>query len=118
MRPLFKYSLIGLCIFGPVVAWLGFGERGFVHLYRLEKERRLHIEKIRRLQEENQALLKEIERLRNDPAYAEAVARRELGMVKDNEMIYRFPGGAPGPPEAHRRGHGGRRRPGGRDENP
>jgi cell division protein FtsB len=73
-----------------MAAWLGFGERGFIHLYRMEKDRQAHIKRILTLEEENQALLEEIKRLRTDKDYLESVARTELGLVKDNEILYRF----------------------------
>ncbi len=72
------------------MAWLAFGERGFLHLYDAEMERQAHIERIRRLAAENQALLEEINRLRTDIEYAESVARKELNLIKENEVIYRF----------------------------
>lgn len=75
---------------GLIVAWLGFGERGFIHLYRMEKERQDHMERIRKLEKENQELLEEIDLLRKDKEYLESVARKELGLIKDNEILYRF----------------------------
>jgi len=72
------------------MAWLGFGERGFINLHRIETERQAHLERIRLLNEENQALLNEINRLRTDLEYAESVARRELNLIRENEVIFRF----------------------------
>lgn len=85
-----RIPLVGLCLLGPFIAWLGFGRHGFIHLYRVEDERQAYIEKINKLTEENQALFEEIRRLRTDPKHVEMVARRELGLVKKNEVIYRF----------------------------
>ena len=48
------------------------------------------MDKIRRLAEENQDLLEEIDRLRTDMKYVESVARRQLNLIKENEVIYRF----------------------------
>jgi cell division protein FtsB len=89
-RKLVKISLAVLCVLGPVIAWLGFGQYGFIHLYRVGKEREAYVQKIKKLTEENQALFDEIQRLRKDPKYIERVARKELGLVKKNEVIYRF----------------------------
>lgn len=86
----FKISILVLVFFGLIVAWLGFGERGLVHLYRMERERQIHLKKIHRLEAENLKLLEEIDRLRNDQDYIESVARRELGLIKDHEILYRF----------------------------
>jgi cell division protein FtsB len=89
-KVLLKYSLIALPVLALLVGWLGFGERGFIHLYRMEGERKVFLEKISLLEKENQRLLEEIDRLRSDREYMETVARRELGMVKENEILYRF----------------------------
>lgn len=48
------------------------------------------MDKIRRLAGENQDLLEEIDRLRTDMKYVESVARRQLNLIKENEVIYRF----------------------------
>ena len=85
-----KFSFISLLFLALMAAWLGFGERGFIHLYRMEKDRQAHMERIRVLEKENQGLLEEIKRLRTDKDYLESVARTELGLLKDNEILYRF----------------------------
>jgi cell division protein FtsB len=72
------------------MAWLGFGQRGFLHLYRMEKKRQTYIERIRKIENENQAIIEEIRRLNTDTAYLESVARKELGLVKEDEILYRF----------------------------
>ena len=89
-RDLIKFMIILVPFFGLMIAWLGFGERGFIHLHKMERERRVYVEKIQTLEKENQRLLDEIHRLKTDPSYVESVARKELGLVKDNEIIYRF----------------------------
>lgn len=75
---------------GLIAAWLAFGKRGFIHLYHMEKERQAYLLKIRELEEANEELMEEIRKLKNDSDYIEATARRELGLVRDNEMIFRF----------------------------
>jgi cell division protein FtsB len=89
-RKLWRIPLIVFCILGPIVAWLGFGEQGLIHLYHTEIERQAYIERIRQLTEENQALLDEINRLRTDMKYVEDVARKHFNMIKEDEVIYRF----------------------------
>ncbi len=89
-KSLFKFVFFSLLLLSLTVAWLGFGEHGFVHLYRMEKERQSYLEKISRLERENRELLEEIERLRTDKEYVESMGRRELGLVKDDELLYRF----------------------------
>jgi cell division protein FtsB len=89
-RKLWKIPIIVICILGPIVAWLVFGEQGLLHLYHTELERQAYTERIRQLTEENQALIDEISRLRTDMEYVESVARKHFNMVKPNEVIYRF----------------------------
>jgi cell division protein FtsB len=85
-----KFSLLALLFLGLVVAWLGFGERGFIHLYRMDTERQAYLERINKLERENRELLEEIQRLRSDRDYVENLGRRELGLVKEDELMYRF----------------------------
>jgi cell division protein FtsB len=87
---LLKFSLLAILFLGLVVAWLGFGERGFIHLYRMDRERQTYLEKINKLEHENRELLDEIQRLRSDREYVENLGRRELGLVKEDELMYRF----------------------------
>ncbi len=82
--------MILLCFLAPVMAWLGFGEQGLIHLYRTEMERKAYVNRIHELAKENQALLEEVHRLQTDMEYIESVARKELSLIKKNEIIYRF----------------------------
>jgi cell division protein FtsB len=84
-----KLTLLILFL-GLIVGWLGFGERGFVHLHKMEKEREAYLDRITRLEQEKQSLLDEIKRLRTDREHIESLARREWGLIKDNEVLYRF----------------------------
>ena len=90
IKRLLKIPLIVLCLFFLSVIWLWFGEGGFARLYRSEAERQSCIERIHRLAGENQTLLDEVKLLRTDMKYVESVARRELNLIKENEVIYRF----------------------------
>jgi cell division protein FtsB len=56
----------------------------------MEKKRQAYIERIRKVENENQAIIEEIQRLNTDAAYLESVARKELGLVKEDEILYRF----------------------------
>jgi cell division protein FtsB len=88
-----KFLSITVLFFAFIIAWLGFGDRGFIHLYRMEKDRQAYVEKIEQLREKNRELLEEIERLRSDDKYIESLARREFDLIKDDEVLYRFSGG-------------------------
>jgi cell division protein FtsB len=90
MNRVLKVSLLSFVLLGLVASWLAFGDRGFLYVYKKDKEKQAYEEKIRQLKEANQKLMNEIDRLRNDKEYIEETARKELNMVKDGEVIYRF----------------------------
>jgi len=62
-------------------------EHGLADLRFLKKERDRLVEENNNLTRENQAISVEIDRLRHDPAYIESVARQELGMIGEDEII-------------------------------
>jgi cell division protein FtsB len=64
-----------------------FGEHGFIDLNILKKERGQLVEKNEQLSRENLSLSVEIDRLKHDPKYIENIARQELGMVAEDELI-------------------------------
>lgn len=67
------------------------GERGALHLWRLRGEKARLDEQNYRLQKENEALRRRVQRLRTDDDYLEKVAREELNLVRPGEIVYRFP---------------------------
>lgn len=86
-RRLLLLVLIALLILGILTF---FGEKGILHLLRLRKEVARIKEKNIKLEEENQKLREEVKRLLSDKRYIEEIARKELGMVKEEEIIYQF----------------------------
>jgi len=90
-KKLWKILLIIFLFFLPIVVLLGYGgDRGLIRLYHAEMERQAYIEKIRNLIKENEELQREVQRLRSDMKHIESVARKELNLIKENEIIYRF----------------------------
>ncbi len=79
-----------LLLLAVALGWVAFGERGLIHLYRMEGKREEYKERINRLEEKNRRLLQEIELLKKDRSYVETVARRELNLLKENEVHYHF----------------------------
>ena len=71
-----------------------FSEHGLVDLNLLKQERDSLREANEKLARKNLTLSVEIDRLENDPDYIEDVARRELGMIRKDEMILK-PKGIP-----------------------
>jgi cell division protein FtsB len=66
------------------------GDNGLVELNRLRHTRKNLLESNARLTQENVQLYRAIERLQSDPVYVETVARRELGMIRSDEVIFKF----------------------------
>jgi len=85
-----NHFLIILFVAFLLLAWLSFGQHGLIDLYNMQKEKERYLAIISDLKEQNRLLTAEIRRLREDPKYFESVARKELGLVKENEIIYRF----------------------------
>jgi cell division protein FtsB len=71
------------------------GDRGAIHLWRLQEEKAKLDDQNYRLQKENEALRQRIVRLRTDDSYLEMIAREELNLVRPGEVIYRFSPPAP-----------------------
>jgi len=84
---LFVFLIMGLLTF--------FGERGILHFFRLKRELTRIREENQRVEEENQKLREEVKRLQQEKRYIEEIARKELGMVKEGEVIYQFDVSAP-----------------------
>jgi cell division protein FtsB len=62
-------------------------DHGLIDLRSLKQEKAKLVLENRRLNQENLAISVEIERLKHDPAYIENIARHELGMIGENEII-------------------------------
>ncbi len=74
-----------------------FGERGLLRIYHLSKDRQELQKKAEALKAENENLKREIEALKGDRRYLESIARRDFGLVRPNEVIYRFSSSATAP---------------------
>ena len=67
-----------------------FGRQGARHLGRLRAERRQVAEATFALLRSNAQLRDDIERLRHDERLMEQLARRQLGLVRPGELVFRF----------------------------
>ncbi|MCX5656914.1 MAG: septum formation initiator family protein [Candidatus Omnitrophica bacterium] len=74
-------TILVLILFIPGFIKIG---RLILKSHRLEKE-------IGRLKKENTSLSQEVYRLQNDPVYLEKVAREEMRLGKEGEIIYKTP---------------------------
>ncbi len=62
-------------------------EHGLADLRYIKKERDRLVEENQKRTAANQAISVEIHRLKHDPAYIESIARQELGMIGEDEVI-------------------------------
>ena len=86
-----KKYFISLSLFVAIVGLLTiFGDRGLIRVYKLSKERDSIKNYNEKIKAENTAMKEEMELLKNDDKYIELIARKELGMVGRNELVYQF----------------------------
>jgi cell division protein FtsB len=69
-----------------------FGERGILRIHHLKKEQQETQRRSDELKAENEKLKREIEALKSDRRYLESIARKDFGLVRQNEIIYQFTG--------------------------
>jgi len=67
-----------------------FGNKGLFHLYKLRQEREQLAQTNVNLKDENERLVKIIDRLQNDQEFIEDTIRKELNFIKKNEVIYQL----------------------------
>lgn len=73
------------------VLWILFAPgTGVVALLKKRKELHSLQQKTVELEEDNNKLNKDIERLQNDSGYLEEIARKEYGLLRKNERVYDF----------------------------
>jgi cell division protein FtsB len=78
---------MGIVLLFAMLLFIVFSDNGLADLYVLKNERDRLLTENNRLTAENLKLYRSIERLKNDPAYIESIARRELGMIRKEEII-------------------------------
>lgn len=85
-----RFLLLVLFLFLILGFFTFFGDKGILHLLRLQKELARIKEMNSKIEGENRKLREEVRRLQHEKRYIEEIARRELGMVKEGEIIYQF----------------------------
>jgi cell division protein FtsB len=84
---------------GTAVVLLAAGVAGYAgnQILRVTQMRREIVtmeREITTLRARTEELTRTVERLRNDPAYVEKLAREEFGMVRPDETVLKFPSAA------------------------
>ncbi len=67
-----------------------FGDNGWIELRRLDRTHQVLLEGNARLTHENLQMYRSVDRLQNDPSFVENIARQELGMIRSDELIFKF----------------------------
>lgn len=60
------------------------------HLNHLKSENKIILNRIEKLNNENEDYKEKIESMENEKRYLEKIVREELGMIKKGEKIYKF----------------------------
>ncbi len=82
-------SVVLLTMFNLLLV-IVFGEKGLVDVTLLQAELQQIEQQNENLNRENVTLYREIDRLKNDPAFVENIARKELGMVGREEVVFKI----------------------------
>jgi len=89
-RRRFQFPLWWLIPLMVLCGFALFGDKGVVRLWQGYQQRQELQAKVGQLQVENQQLRQKIKDLKNDRKTIESLARRELGMVRPDELVYQF----------------------------
>lgn len=68
-----------------------FGDKGILRAMQAMRQKEALQKEVHRLEQTNSELRREIEALRSDQRYLERIARKELGLVREDELVYQFP---------------------------
>ena len=77
----------GILVLLSLLFIIALGDRGAVDLYHLKLERDGLQKDNLELEKKNQEQYRAVERLRNDLEFVEDIARSELGMTKEDEVV-------------------------------
>jgi cell division protein FtsB len=83
-------TIIFLGIVLTLAGLIFFGQRGLTHLLTLQEQFAALEADNQRISLENARLKKEIELLNKNMAYIEDIARKQLGLVKKDELVYQL----------------------------
>jgi len=84
------FSVLFFGIVLTLAAFLFFGQRGLAHLVILQEQFANLEADNQRIVHENERLRQEVELLKDNLAYIEDIARKQLGLVKNDELVYQL----------------------------
>lgn len=84
----FPWWLIG--VLAVMFVFALFGNRGILHLFELKRQQAGLQQQLAGIEEVNNGLRTEITSLNADRRHLERMARSQLGMVREDEVVYQF----------------------------
>lgn len=90
----FRLPLIPVLLILIILGFALFGQRGILRTLQASRHHAALEAEVQQQEAVIRQLKQEIEALRSDRKYIEAIARRELGMVKEDELVYQFAQGS------------------------
>ncbi|MGK2906173.1 MAG: FtsB family cell division protein [Desulfuromonadales bacterium] len=85
-----RLNLWPLALVALLLGFALFGDRGILHMLKLSGQKADLSQKLAEFETQNEELRAEITALRSDRRYIERIARTELGMVRDDELVFQF----------------------------
>jgi cell division protein FtsB len=79
-----------LGVFVVMFSFALFGDRGILHLFKQKRQQADMQQQLAQVEEVNAGLRKEIAALSADRRHLERMARSQLGMVREDEVVYQF----------------------------
>jgi cell division protein FtsB len=73
-----------------MLAFALFGDRGILHLFKQKRQQAELQRQLAEVEAVNEGLRKEIAALSSDRRHLERMARSQLGMVREDEVVYQF----------------------------
>lgn len=67
-----------------------FGDKGLLRIYELKQDKNKLDARLSESRNDNEKLKLEIVALKSDRRYLESIARKDFGLVRNNEVIYQF----------------------------
>ena len=86
-----RFSLLLLATILATIIITSYGDNGVGKLAHLRREKRDLDAKIAKIRLENKRIRLEIQALNRDYVFIEKIAREELGMVRENEIVFLVP---------------------------
>lgn len=85
-----RFNLWPLALVALLLGFALFGDRGILHMLNLSGQKTVLTQRLIDVEAQNEELRVEIAALRSDRRYIEHIARTELGMVRDDELVFQF----------------------------